>query len=91
MDDGWSMAIRAPERRMEGAMAEKSVGRLVSTRDLTEAAGRFTGRVDAKVEEVPKRAPGDTAKKILDSVGKPKRYRVGKFPSGGRKIEGPSR
>jgi hypothetical protein len=39
----------------------------------------------------PAEEPGRQAKKILDALGKPKRGRVGKFPSGGRKIEGPSR
>ena len=39
----------------------------------------------------PEQLPGAETNKILDSFGRPKRYRVGKFPSGGRKMKGPSR
>jgi hypothetical protein len=96
MDDGWSVAIRAAEGRMGGVMAEKPVERLVSTRIISD---EYTGNADARFEtptrsnekQSDERAPGNEAKKILNSFGKPKRYRVGKFPSGGRKIEGPSR
>jgi hypothetical protein len=96
MDDGWSVAIRATEGRMDGVVAEKPLERLVSTRDISnESAGNVDVRTEMHVRGAEKRAgdrvPGGEAKKILDSFGKPKRGRVGKLPSGGRRIEGPSR
>lgn len=70
-------------------MAEKPVERLVSGRDAS--GERVDHKLDAPVRraERPEREPGSEAKKILDSFGKQKR--VGKFPSGGKRIDGPSR
>jgi hypothetical protein len=74
-----------------GFMAEKPVERLVSGRDVS--GERVDRKLDAPVRRAEKseREPGSEAKKILDSFGKPKRQRVEKFPSGGKRIDGPSR